>query len=608
MKQNKRILSLLLAVCLIAGFFVAIALAMETNTAIVDVEDLADGHYLYYGENKWLVLDADADNNGEAGIFLLSADAAEKGIRFENSGLTNVWDGSDAQAWTADYAQTTFTAEELSAIKAITKADSAGSYSGWEWNAGALSGEQVFFLSAEEVSTYLNKEQATTGNGWWLRSGCADNTGVFAGVVSDIGIIGTPHVAAKYDARPAMNLDSSKIAMLKSVSNGYKVAILDETAEFAATAEIGAQESGYTDWKVDVTYSGAMTGANARVSAAIIDAEGNTVYYGAVVKNSASGTATVEMPEGLVGTYTLKLFSEQVNGGNKTDIATNTVSFDFTVEDDMGDVVSWNLTLCDDLKLNFYVQVKENVAVEGYMNITVGAGSTKQYKIADADRDAEGHYIFSANVAAAQMTDAVKLQITSGEQQSAVYTYSVRQYADKILSGDYDAAIKTLVEEMLNYGGKAQVYFDYNTGILADAGITVEAAAVPTDTNMQAAVSGDVDGIRFYGASLVFTNKTAVRYYFTVSGDIASYSFTAGEGSYEAVEKNGMYYVEVPGINPQDLSKEIALTVCNDTDSMTVTYSPLYYIARMYAKGTDTMKDLLQALYGYHLEAVEFTK
>ena len=605
MKQNIRVLSFLLAVCLIAGFLPATYVAAETTVQIV--ENIGDGQFLYYGENKWLVLDADADNNGEAGIFLLSADVASSDIQFEDSGLTNVWDGSDAKAWAEAFATETFTEEELSAIKAVTKNDAAGTYSNLAWKESNLNNEQVFFLSAEEVSIYLNADHAAAGNGWWLRSGCADNTGIYAGVVSDIGIVGTPHVAAKYDARPAMNLDSSKIAMFKSATDGYKVVLLDETTDFSASAEVGTQDKGYTDWTVEVTYAGAMTGENAYVSAAIIDADGNTVYYANVANNSESGTATVTIPDGLLGKYTLKLFSEQVNGDNKTDYATGIVSFDFTVDDGMGDVISWNLALGDDLSLNFYVKAEQSILSDGYVSITVGEGDAALHKISEAAQDAEGNYIFSVNVAAAQMTDAIKLQFSIGEEKGAVHTYSVRQYADTILAGDYDEELKALVKEMLNYGGKAQLYFNYNTENLANKGITVEEATVPTE-NDKVAVSGSVEGIRFYGASLVFTNKTAVRYYFAVSGDIDSYSFKVGDSSYKAVAKDGMYYVEIPGINPQDLAEEIVLTVSDGTDSMAVGYSPLNYIVRMYAKGTDSLKNLLAAMYGYHLKAAHYMK
>ena len=605
MKQHKRILSFLLAVCLIAGCLPAVFAAADTTARIV--ENVEDGQYLYYGENKWLVLDADADNQGQAGIFLLSADVAANGIQFEDSGLRNAWEGSDAKAWAQEYAAKTFTAEEQSAIKTVTKTDAAGAYGDLVWEESQLNGEQVFFLSAEEVETYLNKEYAAAGNGWWLRSGYADHTGIFAGVVSDIGIVGTPHVAAKYDARPAMNLEGSKVAMFKSVADGYKVVLLNESAEFSASAEIGNREKGYTDWTVDVTYAGAMTGENTFVSAVIFDADGNMVHYADIAKDSASGTAHVAIPDGLLGDYTLKLFSEAVNGGNKTDYATNAVAFAFTVDDGMGDIVSWNLALGDDLSLNFYVQVEADVAADGYMNITVGQRKTVSYKISDAPQDADGNYIFSANVAAPQMTDVIKLQLSQGENKGAVYTYSVRQYADVILSGDYSEELKTLVKNMLNYGGKAQLYFDYNTQDLANKDITVTEAAVPAESDYRFTVDGTVDGIQLYGATLVLNSKTAVRYYFVGSGAIDSYSFRVGETTYRAVEKDGMYCVEIPGINPQDLARDITLTVSDGTGSMTVNYNPMHYIVRMYAKGADTLKDLLQAMYTYHLEAVAYT-
>ena len=107
--------------------------------------------------------------------------------------------------------------------------------------------------------------------------------------------------------------------------------------------------------------------------------------------------------------------------------------------------------------------------------------------------------------------------------------------------------------------------------------------------------------------TFVSTIILSLQYYFVGSGAIDSYSFRVGETTYRAVEKDGMYCVEIPGINPQDLARDITLTVSDGTGSMTVKYNPMHYIVRMYAKGADTLKDLLQAMYTYHLEAVAYT-
>ena len=72
----------------------------------------------------------------------------------------------------------------------------------------------------------------------------------------------------------------------------------------------------------------------------------------------------------------------------------------------------------------------------------------------------------------------------------------------------------------------------------------------------------------------------------------------------EPVYKNGLYYVEVPDINPQDYATNITLTV---NDALTVTYSPMQYISRMYGKTDNAeLKTLLAELYQYHLTAVDY--
>ena len=113
-------------------------------------------------------------------------------------------------------------------------------------------------------------------------------------------------------------------------------------------------------------------------------------------------------------------------------------------------------------------------------------------------------------------------------------------------------------------------------------------------------ISGSVSGIRFYGASLVLKNKIAVRFYFT--GSIEGLTFSQGTPD----QKGNMYYVEIADICPQDLDQDIVISVTNGSDTLTVTYSALDYIIRMYAKGGNSAP-LVQALYGYYLAAEAYT-
>ena len=262
-------------------------------------------------------------------------------------------------------------------------------------------------------------------------------------------------------------------------------------------------------------------------------------------------------------------------------------------------VKKWNLTLSDQIGANFYVSISDSVSADAVMNVTDGYGTTA-YSLGSVPKDAEGNYIFTASLAAAQMGDTVSLQLQDGDQVGQLHTYRAVDYARTVLSGNYGESTKALVKAMLNYGAAAQTYFGYNADALVNEGYesteNVEIPAVDTSDM----VSGKLDGISFYGASLVFTSKVAVRFYFTVSGNIADYSFSTGA---QPVLKDGKYYVEVSGINPQDYANAITLTV---NDELTVSYSPLTYISRMANSADEELVDLVKAMYQYHEASVAF--
>lgn len=267
-------------------------------------------------------------------------------------------------------------------------------------------------------------------------------------------------------------------------------------------------------------------------------------------------------------------------------------------------VKQWNLILGDDIGVNFYAELTEEQAANAYAKITVAGDSIE---VAATTKNAEGYYVFSVNVAAAQMTEAITVQLYIDGVCVEIGKYTVEGYAQYILADETRSdEVKQLVTDMLNYGGAAQVYFGYNTDALANADLT---GAGTEDLPAEApsfAMSGAVDGIRYYGASLVFENRTAVRLYFQTD-DISGYSFAYNGTALKATEKGGLYYVEIDDIAPQALAEAITVTVTAGGQTMSVTYSPVDYMARMAVKGTDAMKTLVRALYNYYLAAQDYT-
>ena len=70
-----------------------------------------------------------------------------------------------------------------------------------------------------------------------------------------------------------------------------------------------------------------------------------------------------------------------------------------------------------------------------------------------------------------------------------------------------------------------------------------------------------------------------------------------------------MYYIEVADINPQQIGDTIEITVTDaNGNTLTVGYSPVNYIVRMYEKTESSAqtKALVLALYNYYLAAENY--
>lgn len=259
-----------------------------------------------------------------------------------------------------------------------------------------------------------------------------------------------------------------------------------------------------------------------------------------------------------------------------------------------GNVLRWGVTLNDQIAVGF------DMAIDAEDEIAVTVDGTDASFAKKANED--GTYRITVSLAAAQMTDAIAISVNGTALSN---TYSVREYADVILDGAYDDVTKNLVKSMLVYGGAAQTYFDYNTGSMANEGI---ASTLPTPEGENVlTTSGQISGLAFYGATLLCKEKTAVRLYF--NGSIEGVSFAANGKAVDAAQKDGKSYVEIAGINPAQLGNKITLTATKGSETITVTYSPLTYILRMYSKEASVaeLKTLVQALYGYYQAAVAYT-
>ena len=135
------------------------------------------------------------------------------------------------------------------------------------------------------------------------------------------------------------------------------------------------------------------------------------------------------------------------------------------------------MSLSGDVAVNFWLNLDEGYkSSDNYILFTVN-GQTQKVTVGKAANGTNGAKIFACGVAAKEMTDTISAQfyLVDGTAVGSPYTYTVRDYADYILTHDsYSKEAKNLVKAMLNYGACSQKYFKYRTDDLANSEISLK--------------------------------------------------------------------------------------------------------------------------------------
>lgn len=346
--------------------------------------------YIYYGiladkPVQWRVLD-DETNMGTQGLFLLSEYLlSDKGIAPNSNGDYILsfgdpdWQKSDARVWCQNFFANRFSALEQDAVILTTKSDEFFSSSDYRndifdpddtqiWSGSdfmaqeyILNNDTVFFLSAEEMETArygfgtqeqrvfpAYKDSGIVSEGY-LRSRRAEAVS-YPGVIDVSGGGISPDVG-NAAAFPAFNLDYEKVlfsstsiggkarnvvgaeglqAVSSTDSREWKLTLKDPSRNFTAFLT-DANNKVVAGESVKIDYANAEIGDNEYVSAMIVDQNDKILYYGHIAQNSAEGTGQeiqipVDLPQ---GQYSLKVFSEQCNGGVNDDTRITDYASDF---------------------------------------------------------------------------------------------------------------------------------------------------------------------------------------------------------------------------------------------------------------------------------------
>ena len=323
-------------------------------------------------------------------------------------------------------------------------------------------------------------------------------------------------------------------------------------------------------------------------------------------------------------------------------------------------LAGYSLSLTGNIGVNFYMELSNDIVNDesAYMNFTLPNGTTSKVYVSGTHEDGSTattdttvkngvtYYVFTCEVAAKEMTSDIKAQMigNNGEKTGKVYTYTVKEYADYILSHmSADESLTSratiqLVKGMLNYGGAAQKYFGYKTDKLASDGLDLT-EPVFDDTSIISFIKGeenkasityysDSDKVTFKSAylSLNSTTDLCVSVQFaedvTVQEDMFEILFDSKEISkdqYEItkVNKENCYKITLHGIKASQLQKQYEFEVAlPDTEPAVLKYGATSYAYTVMSGACDninnieSLREVVKALsaYGSCAQGYEYYK
>lgn len=329
---------------------------------------------------SWRVLDPES-------MLLLSQEVLGKEngpVCFDKeSPYTNLWKDSDAKAWCDDFFENALTDAQKEAVLAVSRSDAAfetvsdsGKSIRFDAEEKILDRDHVYFLSAQEVYTYLPEEESRIGsyNGipsaWWLRSPVENSSGrhlrsPVAGIVSGqessayqdaraqvSQTLGIEVKSAKMgdirgsvvdntfiDAgmRPALNLDLTKVLFAgpvmgedteKTVQPGLSVVQNQDIHEWKLTIadpglSVTFEEAAREGDTMTVSYRNVSVDEDAYISAAVLDRDGVLRAFGRLAgAGQKDGSVTLDLSGIAIDeTDCLFLFLEAERGVDETSYA-----------------------------------------------------------------------------------------------------------------------------------------------------------------------------------------------------------------------------------------------------------------------------------------------
>ncbi len=286
-----------------------------------------------------------------------------------------------------------------------------------------------------------------------------------------------------------------------------------------------------------------------------------------------------------------------------------------------------SLVLSGEIGVNFFMDLPEIDGVDystSYMEFTVSGkdGLTTTDPFDENHKNQSGKYYgFTCYVNSIQMADQITATFHYGDGKEVSHVYSVKEYLNTMLNGNYSAEMKALATAIGDYGYYAQAYLSELRGwSLGTDHVAMPEGSAYSESDYTAANNATAEvaivrdtgdsGIESVSYALALDSSTGIYVYLkpkaSYNGTVTAVIGSSTENVAE-LQSDGRYRIYISGISAHKLKDVYSINV-NAGSSFEVKVAALSYVnTKLSAAGTSQkLKDLMVALYNYYEKTMEY--
>ena len=291
---------------------------------------------------------------------------------------------------------------------------------------------------------------------------------------------------------------------------------------------------------------------------------------------------------------------------------------------------AYSLSIGNSITMNLYLKMAPDyIETNTYMFCDIGGN---QYIINDFDGveyDGKGYLRCKVDVPPAVFNQQIKCKLYSNGQLLINREVSAISYAKKIIdnkdNNEEFTRAQSVVKALLDYASYAQLYFNKNTGKLANEGKVTNDYYSNDDNRVyydilyygNKKLDQNTDDVKYYGMSLLCDGHLKAKIYFKYSNrfktNISNYaieSYYHGTEDYKYTITDKYLIVEIDNINYSDLTDKFRIDIYNKNDlqdGIIFVASPVSYMKIAEETKNRKLINLNRAMFAFWQKAYQYS-